>query len=80
MDRLPGWRRKATRRGLTSYGLVIVLSRIVPAKPFMHGQSWRLGMAVIEGVERRVVGGVDAYKDLHVAAVVDDQDRVPENP
>jgi hypothetical protein len=46
----------------------------------MHGQSWRLGMAVIEGVERRVVGGVDAYKDLHVAAVVDEQDRVPENP
>jgi hypothetical protein len=36
-------------------------------------------MAVIEGVERRVVGGVDAYKDLHVAAVVDEQDRVPEN-
>ena len=36
-------------------------------------------MAVIEGVERRVVGGVDAYKDLHIAAVVDEQDRVPEN-
>jgi Integrase core domain len=52
----------------------------VPAKPFVHGQSWRLGMAVIEGVERSVVGGVNAYKDLHVAAVVDEQDRVPENP
>jgi hypothetical protein len=36
-------------------------------------------MAVIEGVERRVVSGVDTHKDLHVAAVVDEQDRVPEN-
>ena len=33
-------------------------------------------MAVIEGIERRVVGGVDTHKDLHVAAVVDEQDRV----
>jgi transposase len=33
-------------------------------------------MAVIEGGERRIVGGVDTHKDLHVAAVVDDQDRV----
>src|SRR5215813_3820376 len=29
-----------------------------------------------EGAERRVVGGVDTHKDLHVAAVVDEQDRV----
>jgi transposase len=36
-------------------------------------------MAVIEGLERRVVGGVDGHKDLHVAAVMDEQDRVPEN-
>lgn len=35
-------------------------------------------MAVIEGRERRIVGGVDTHKDLHVAAVVDDQDRVVE--
>src|SRR5271169_4956511 len=35
----------------------------------------RLGMAVIEGV-RRIVGGVDTHKDLHVAAIVDEQDRV----
>ena len=28
------------------------------------------------GVGRRVVGGVDTHKDLHVAAVVDEQDRV----
>ena len=27
-------------------------------------------------VERRVVGGVDTHKDLHVAAVVDERDRV----
>ncbi len=33
-------------------------------------------MAVIEGRERRIVGGVDTHKDLHVAAVVDDHDRV----
>src|SRR5271155_2142024 len=37
---------------------------------------WRLGMAVIEGRERHIVGGVDTHKDLHVAAVVDEQDRV----
>ncbi len=29
-----------------------------------------------DGTERRVVGGVDTHKDLHVAAVVDEQDRV----
>ena len=33
-------------------------------------------MAVIEGRERRIVGGVDTHKDLHVAAVVDEQHRV----
>ena len=32
-------------------------------------------MAVIEGV-CRIVGGVDTHKDLHVAAIVDEQDRV----
>ena len=34
-------------------------------------------MAVTEGT-RRIVGGVDTHKDLHVAAVVDEQDRVME--
>ena len=34
-------------------------------------------MAVNEGT-RRIVGGVDTYMDLHVAAVVDEQDRVIE--
>ena len=33
-------------------------------------------MTVIERRERRIVGGVDTHKDLHVAAVVDEQDRV----
>src|SRR5580700_5975866 len=33
-------------------------------------------MAVIEGRERRIVGGVDTHTDLHVAAVVEEQDRV----
>jgi hypothetical protein len=32
-------------------------------------------MAVIEGV-CRIVGGVDTHKDFHVAAIVDEQDRV----
>ena len=26
--------------------------------------------------KRRIVGGVDTHKDLHVAAIVDEQDRV----
>jgi hypothetical protein len=29
-----------------------------------------------ESAARRIVGGVDTHKDLHVAAVVDEQDRV----
>ena len=33
-------------------------------------------MGVEEGGRCRVVGGVDTHKDLHVAAVVDEQDRV----
>jgi transposase len=33
-------------------------------------------MDVEGGVGRRVVGGVDTHKDLHVAALVDEQDRV----
>ena len=32
-------------------------------------------MAVIEGL-CRIVGGVDTHKDLHVAAIVDEHDRV----
>jgi transposase len=35
-------------------------------------------MDVIEGSKHRVVGGVDTHKDLHVAAVVDERDRVLE--
>jgi len=33
-------------------------------------------MNVEEVAGRGVVGGVDTHKDLHVAAVVDDRDRV----
>src|SRR3954462_2334785 len=29
-----------------------------------------------EGAGRRIIGGVDTHKDLHVAAVVDEQNRV----
>src|SRR6478672_10906658 len=65
-----------TREGPDLHGLVTVLStHSVPAKPLTHGQPWRLGMAVIEGV-CRIVGGVDTHKDLHVAAIVDEQDRI----
>ena len=32
-------------------------------------------MSVIEGV-CRIVGGVDTHKDLHVAAIADEQDRI----
>lgn len=33
-------------------------------------------MSVEQGAERHVVGGVDTHKELHVAAVVDERDRV----
>jgi transposase len=33
----------------------------------------------IQGSNRPVVGGVDTHKDLHIAAVVDDHDRVLDN-
>ena len=33
-------------------------------------------MGVEDGTGRHVVGGVDTHKDLHVAALVDEQDRV----
>ena len=33
-------------------------------------------MSAEEAHERHVIGGVDTHKDLHVAAVVDDRDRV----
>ena len=33
-------------------------------------------MSVEDGAGRPVVGGVDTHKDLHVAAVVDERDRV----
>jgi transposase len=65
-----------TREGPDLYGLVTVLSvHSVPAKPFVHGKP-EAEMTIMEGRERRVVGGVDTHKDLHVAAVVDEQDRV----
>ena len=65
-----------TREGPDLYGLVTVLSvHSVPAKPFVHDKP-EAGMAIMEGQARRIVGGVDTHKDLHVAAVVDDQDRV----
>ena len=48
----------------------------VLAKPFGGGRTRRLGMDGEDGSERHVIGGVDTHKDLHVAAVVDQRDRV----
>jgi transposase len=33
-------------------------------------------MDTTQGATRRIVGGVDTHKDLHVAAVVDERDIV----
>src|SRR4051794_28062373 len=41
-----------------------------------YGRTGRLVMDMQEETVRRIVGGVDTHKDLHVAAVVDEQDRV----
>src|SRR5271165_6363757 len=66
---------------VTREGPDLTWSRDCPVHAFGPGEAidarstWRLGMAVIEGT-RRIVGGVDTHKDLHVAAVVDEQDRV----
>jgi transposase len=48
----------------------------VLAKPLRHGRTRRLIMDWEAAMPRRVVGGVDTHKDLHVAAVVDEQERV----
>jgi Transposase len=69
-------RRCLCEKGLTSHGLVTVLStHSVPAKPFMHGQagSWEW-LSSKDGASHR--RRRDTHKDLHVAAVVDEQDRV----
>src|SRR5271163_4891163 len=66
---------------VTREGPDLTWSRDCPVRAFGPGEAidarstWRLGMAVIEGV-CRIVGGVDTHKDLHVAAIVDEQDRV----
>src|SRR4029077_2214748 len=65
-----------TREGPDLHGLVTVLStHSRPGEAIDARSTWRLGMAVIEGV-CRIVGGVDTHKDLHVAAIVDEQDRI----
>ena len=62
-----------TREGPDLHGLVTVLStHSVLAKPLTHGQpggwEWRSSKEYV-----RIVGGVDTHKDLHVAAIVDEQ-------
>jgi transposase len=47
-----------------------------PAKPFVLVKAG--GLERVNEGTRRIVGGVDTHKDLHVAAVVDEQDRVIE--
>ena len=62
-----------------------VLSRYCPVQAFGPGGSRPITVAPGEPVWQswpgrhhpcRVVGGVDTHKDLHVAAVVDEHDRV----
>src|SRR3954452_23839526 len=45
------------------------------SRPTRSTQEIRMTIAE-ESAARRIVGGVDTHKDLHVAAVVDEQDRV----
>jgi hypothetical protein len=49
--------------------------QLVLVKPFVR--TWRASMDGKEEADARIViGGVDTHKDLHVAAVVDEKDRV----
>jgi len=49
----------------------------VLAKPSNTRSTQEIRMTIAEeSAVRRIVGGVDTHKDLHVAAVVDEQDRV----
>ena len=50
-----------------------VLSKRLPRKTYANF-NWETWMS-IEQSEQPIVGGVDTHKDLHVAAVVDAQDR-----
>jgi hypothetical protein len=63
-----------------------ILSRYCPVQAFGSGgtantlYNLRAGMDVGQTVaDRDVMGGVDTHKDLHVAAVVDELDRVLES-
>src|SRR3984957_1628292 len=66
-----------TREGLDLHGLVTVLSAHSVRRSHWCWSKPETGMAItITEGPRRIVGGVDTHKDLHVAAVVDEQDRV----
>jgi transposase len=57
--------------------VTVLSAHPVVAKPSKHGRTRKEPeMSGEQGAERRVVGGVDTHKDLHVAAVVDERDRV----
>src|SRR6202050_3146869 len=66
-----------TREGPDLHGLVTVLSAHSVRRSHSCWSKPEAGMAVNE-VTRRIVGGVDTHKDLHVAAVGDEQGRVLE--
>jgi transposase len=57
--------------------VTVLSAHPVVAKPLKHGLTRKEPeMSGEQGAERCVVGGVDTHKDLHVAAVVDERDRV----
>jgi transposase len=57
--------------------VTVLSAHPVVAKPSKYGRTRKEPeMSMEQGAERRVVGGVDTHKDLHVAAVVDERDRV----
>src|SRR6516165_3619195 len=65
---------------VTQEGPDVLSSHSVPVKPPIPCVAWRAGMEVGQTVaDPGVVGGVDTHKDLHVAAVVDELDRVLES-
>ena len=63
-------------KGLTIWSRDCPVHALGLAEPSKHGRTRRLGMDIRDQAKRHVVGGADTHKDLHVAAVVDERDRV----
>src|SRR5689334_20009900 len=64
------------KKGLTVRSRYCPVHAVGLSEAVDHGRTGRLVMDAQEAAVRRIVGGVDTHKDLHVAAVVDEQDRV----